>query len=209
MKTTVGPDQAPQHFIAVTDPGSAFERVAQNDKFRHIYHGRASIGGRYSALSDFGMVPSAVMGVNVKKFLDNTEEMVHACVPAVPTNENPGLLLGVILGTHAVNGRDKTTLITSPGIYDLGAWLEQLLAESTGKDGKGIIPVDREELGQPEVYGNDRVFAYIRLETAPDAAQDAKVTALEKAGQPVVRISIGDAYDLGQEFFRWEIATAV
>ncbi|HEX7961542.1 MAG TPA: bifunctional transaldolase/phosoglucose isomerase, partial [Terriglobales bacterium] len=106
MKNTVGPDQAPQHFIAITDPGSAFERVAQHDNFRHIYHGRASIGGRYSALSDFGMVPSAVMGVNVKRFLDNTEEMVHACVPAVPANENPGLVLGVILGTHAVNGRD-------------------------------------------------------------------------------------------------------
>jgi hypothetical protein len=209
MKSTVGPDEAPGHFIAITDPGSAFERVAQNDKFRHIYHGRASIGGRYSALSDFGMVPTAVMGVNVKKFLDNTEEMVHACVPAVPANENPGLVLGVILGTHAVNGHDKVTLITSPGIYDLGAWLEQLLAESTGKDGKGIIPVDREELGPPEVYGNDRLFVYLRLDSGADPKQDAAFKALERAGKSVVCIQVLDTYDLGQEFFRWEIATAV
>ena len=209
MKNTVGSDKAPQHFIAITDPGSAFERVAQNDKFQHIYHGRASIGGRYSALSDFGMVPSAVMGVNIKKFLDNTEEMVHACVPAVPANENPGLLLGIILGTHAVNGRDKVTLITSPAIYDLGAWLEQLLAESTGKDGKGIIPVDREEVGSPEVYGEDRLFIYLRLDKGADAKQDAAFKALEHAGKSVVCVQVLDTYDLGQEFFRWEIATAV
>jgi transaldolase/glucose-6-phosphate isomerase len=124
-------------------------------------------------------------------------------------DENPGVVLGIILGTAAKNGRDKVTLITSPEIFDLGAWLEQLLAESTGKQGKGIIPVDREDLGSPEVYGNDRLFAYVRLDSAPDAAQDAKVAALEQAGQPVVRITIGDTYDLGQEFFRWEIATAV
>jgi hypothetical protein len=117
--------------------------------------------------------------------------------------------LGIILGTAANAGRDKLTIITSPGISDVGAWLEQLVAESTGKVGKGIIPVDREELSSPEVYGNDRVFAYVRLESGPDADQDAKVAALEKAGHPVVRISMADIYDLGQEFFRWEIATAV
>ncbi|MGC2255065.1 MAG: hypothetical protein WA563_11015, partial [Candidatus Acidiferrales bacterium] len=123
--------------------------------------------------------------------------------------ENPGAVLGAILGTLAKNGRDKVTLIASPGVSDLGAWLEQLLAESTGKQGKGLIPVDREEIGPPEVYGNDRVFAYVRLESAPDASQDAKVAALEKAGHPVVRMSLRDTYDLGQSFFRWEIATAV
>src|SRR5208337_5188939 len=115
----------------------------------------------------------------------------------------------LIMGTAARLGRDKITLITSPGISDLGAWLEQLIAESTGKLGKGIIPVDREEVGAPDVYGNDRIFAYVRLETAPDAAQDTKIAALEQAGQPVVRIALADIYDLGQEFFRWEIATAV
>jgi len=149
------------------------------------------------------------MGVDIKKFLDNTEEMVHACVPTVPANENPGLVLGVILGTHAVNSRDKVTLIASPGIHDLGAWLEQLLAESTGKEGKGIIPVDREELGPPQVYGDDRLFVYIRLDGGADPKQDAAVDALEQAGKSVVRIQVLDIYDIGQEFFRWEIATAV
>jgi hypothetical protein len=123
--------------------------------------------------------------------------------------ENPGVILGLILGTAARSGRDKVTIITSPKIYDLGAWLEQLLAESTGKQGHGIIPVDREQLASPDAYGKDRVFVYLRLDSAPDSAQEAKVSALEQAGQPVVRISLGDVYDLGQEFFRWEIATAV
>jgi hypothetical protein len=149
------------------------------------------------------------MGVDTGKFLECTKEMVEACKPSVPVEQNPGVMLGVIVGTAAKLGRDKITLITSPGISDLGAWLEQLIAESTGKVGKGIIPVDREEIGVPEVYGNDRIFAYIRLETAPDAAQDAKVVAFENAGLPVVRIAVPDIYNLGQEFFRWEIATAV
>jgi glucose-6-phosphate isomerase len=209
VKQTIGADKAGSHFIAITDPGSKMEKVAQADHFRHIFYGLPSIGGRYSALSNFGMVPASLMGVDTPKFLNRTEEMVKACAASVPIEENPGVVLGTILGTAAKSGRDKVTIIASPGISDLGAWLEQLLAESTGKQGKGIIPVDKEATGAPEVYGNDRVFAYLRLDTAPDAAQDAKVVALEKAGQPVVRISIADTYDLGQEFFRWEIATAV
>jgi len=208
-KQAVGAEKAGSHFIAITDPGSKMQQVAERDKFRHIFFGRPSIGGRYSALSNFGMVPAAVIGMDMKKFLDRTAEMVRACGDSASVEENPGAVLGLILGTAAVSGRDKVTIITSPGISDLGAWLEQLLAESTGKVGKGIIPVDREELGAPEVYGHDRVFAYIRLETGPDAAQDAAVAAIEKAGHPVVRISMADTYDLGQEFFRWEIATAV
>jgi transaldolase/glucose-6-phosphate isomerase len=208
-KQTSGAENAGKQFIAITDPGSQLEKIAARDKFRRVFHGVPSIGGRYSALSDFGMAPGAIMGINIRKFLDRTEEMVQACASAVPVNENPGAVLGIILGVLARNGRDKVTLVTSPGIRDLGAWLEQLLAESTGKQGKGLIPVDREELGAPEVYGNDRVFAYVRLNSAPDANQDAKVAALEKAGQPVVRMSIDDVYDLGQSFFRWEIATAV
>jgi hypothetical protein len=185
------------------------QKVAEADKFRHIFYGLASIGGRYSALSNFGMVPGAVMGVATKKFLERTEEMVQACASCVPVEENPGVVLGLILGSAAKAGHDKVTIITSPGIHDLGAWLEQLIAESTGKQGKGIIPVDREAIGAPEIYGNDRIFAYLRLESEPDKEQDAKVSALEKAGHPVVRISLTDTYDLGQEFFRWEIATAV
>ncbi len=209
VKQTIGADKAGSHFIAITDPGSKMQQVGEADHFRHIFHGVPSIGGRYSALSNFGMVPAALMGLETTKFLGQTEEMVQACAPSVPVHENPGVVLGVILGTAAKNKRDKVTIITSPGIFDLGAWLEQLLAESTGKQGKGIIPVDREALGSPDVYGNDRIFAYLRLDSAPDAAQDAKVAAIEQAGQPVVRISLTDIYDLGQEFFRWEIATSV
>ncbi|HET6933725.1 MAG TPA: transaldolase, partial [Candidatus Angelobacter sp.] len=133
----------------------------------------------------------------------------EACAATVPADQNPGAILGAVLGTLHNLGRNKVTTITSPGIHDLGAWLEQLLAESTGKQGKGLVPVDREELGAPEVYGNDRVFAYLRLAGSVDAQQDAKVEALKKAGQPVVTIEVGDKYDLGQEFFRWEFATAV
>jgi hypothetical protein len=185
------------------------QQVAESDKFRHIFFGLPSIGGRYSALSNFGMVPAGVMGLDMKKFLDRTEEMVEACASCVPVEQNPGVVLGLILGSAAKAGRDKVTIVASPGISDLGAWLEQLLAESTGKQGKGIIPVYREELGGPDVYGSDRVFAYLRLESGPDAAQDAKINALEKAGNPIIRIAVFDTYDLGQEFFRWEIATAV
>ena len=209
VKEVVGEKEAGNRFICVTDPGSKMQHVAENDKFRHIFAGVPSIGGRYSALSNFGMVPAAVMGIDVVKFLNRTEEMVHACGATVPAAENPGVLLGAILGTLANKGRDKLTIITPPGISDLGAWLEQLLAESTGKSGKGIIPVDRENVSRPDNYGSDRLFAYLRLESAPDRNQDSAVEALEKAGQPVVRISVQDIYSIGEEFFRWEIATAV
>ena len=209
VQQTVGADKAGSRFIAITDPGSKMQQVAERDRFRHIFYGLPSIGGRYSALSNFGMVPAAAMGLDAGKFLQRTKEMVEACKPSTPVEQNPGVMLGLIMGTAAKLGRDKFTLITSPGIADLGAWLEQLIAESTGKLGKGIIPVDREELGAPPIYGNDRIFACLRLESAPDAAQDAGVAALEKAGNPVVRITVSDTYSLGQEFFRWEIATAV
>ena len=208
-KQTVGADKAGSRFIAITDPGSKMQQVAEADHFRHIFPGLPSIGGRYSALSNFGVVPGALMGLDMGRFLARTQEMVEACGAGVGVEQNPGVLLGIILGTAARSGRDKLTLITSPGISALGAWLEQLVAESTGKQGKGIVPLDREDVGPPEIYGNDRMFAYVRLESAPDKAQDAKVAALEQAGHPVVRIPLGDIYDLGQEFFRWEIATAV
>ena len=208
-KQAVGADSAGSHFIAITDPGSKMQQVAEADRFRHIFLGRSSIGGRYSALSHFGMVPAAAIGVDTKKFLDRTREMVRACGPSAPVGENPGAVLGIILGMAARSRRDKVTIITSPDLSDLGAWLEQLLAESTGKVGKGIIPVDREELAAPEAYGNDRVFAYIHTQHATEVVQDAKVKALEEAGQAVLRISMADSYDLGAEFFRWEIATAV
>ncbi|WKZ18108.1 MAG: bifunctional transaldolase/phosoglucose isomerase [Candidatus Jettenia sp. CY-1] len=206
----VGMKEAGRRFIAITDPGSKMQQVAEIDGFRHVFFGWANIGGRYSALSDFGLVPAAIMGVDVAKFLDRTEEMVYACMPSVPVEENPGVMLGTILGVAANQfGRDKVTIITSPGIYDLGAWLEQMVAGSTGKEGKGLIPIDRESPGKPDIYDRDRIFVYLRLLSAPDAAQDRFVEELEHAGHPAVRIMIDDPYDLGEEFFRWEIATAV
>lgn len=206
----VGLKEAGRRFIAITDPGSRLQKIAESDGFRHIFFGWTNIGGRYSALSDFGLVPAAIMGVDVAKFLDRTEEMVCACMPSVPVEENPGVMLGTMLGVAATKfGRNKVTIITSPGIYDLGAWLEQMLAGSTGKDGKGLIPVEREAPGRPDVYGSDRLFIYLRLDLAPDTAQDVSVAELEQAGHPVVRITVDDPYDMGKEFFRWEIATAV
>lgn len=208
-KQAVGSDKVGSRFVAVTDPGSKMQQVAEGDHFLHVFFGRPSIGGRYSALSNFGMVPAAAMGLDTKKFLDRTAEMVRACGAGAAVEENPGVVLGIILGAAANAGRDKITIITSSHISDLGAWLEQLIAESTGKIGKGIIPVDREHLTSPDVYGNDRVFAYIRLAGEADADQEAKISAIEKAGHPVMRIVMPDIYDLGAEFFRWEIATAV
>ena len=196
-----------RHWIAITDPGSKMQQVAEADKFSRICFGLASIGGRYSALSAFGMVPAAAMGIDVERFLRTAQQMVRACSAA--PEENPGVQLGILLGALAKAGRDKLTVIASPGIHDLGAWLEQLVAESTGKAGKGIIPVDREQLGAPAVYGQDRVFVYQRLDNGADAAEDNAVATLAAAGHPVVTIAVQDAYQLGAEFFRWEIATAV
>ena len=209
MQQVVGKEKAGAHFIAITDPGSKMQQVAERDHFRKIFFGLPSIGGRYSALSNFGMVPAAIMGLDLRKFLSRTNEMVQACKPEAPADQNPGAVLGAILGALGNLGRNKVTIITSPGIHDLGAWLEQLLAESTGKQGKGLIPVDREALGSPEVYGNDRVFIHLRLADEPDIAHKQQLDALRSAGHPVVEIELADTYDLGQEFFRWEIATAV
>ena len=209
VKAKVGEKEVGNRFIAITDPSSKMQRVAEKDKFRKIFMGVPSIGGRYSALSNFGMVPGAVMGIDILKLLKNTKTMVDACGEDTDAVTNPGVILGTILGIAANQGRDKMTIITSPGIFDLGAWLEQLLAESTGKSGKGIIPVDRERLANPDTYGDDRVFAYLRLESDSDKEQSAAVDALAKAGHPVIRIVLPDIYSLGQEFFRWEIATAV
>lgn len=202
-------DDVGNRFIAITDPGSKLRQAAESDRFRKIFLGVPSIGGRYSALSDFGLAPSAAAGIEVERFLDRTRKMVDACGPEVSAFDNPGVILGALLGVAHNQHRNKVTIIASPGIYDLGAWLEQLLAESTGKNGNGLIPVDRESPTNPEAYGNDRLFVYLRLESAPDATQDAAIEALEEADQPVARISVGEVYDLGQEFFRWEIATAV
>ena len=208
-KAAAGADAAGSHFMAITDPGSSLETLAKQKRFRHIFYGKPSIGGRYSVLSDFGLVPAAVLGLDLQQLLDTTELMVRSCGRHVPPAENPGVVLGAILGHAAKAGRDKVTIVASKGIADFGAWLEQLLAESTGKHGKGIVPIDAEPPGDPGVYGKDRLFAYLRLASKPDAAQDEAVQAIEAAGHPVVRIEVADVYHIGQEFFRWEIATAV
>ena len=208
MKAAVG-EKAGRHFVAVTDPGSKMQQVAEADGFRQIFMGDPAIGGRYSVLSNFGMVPAAAMGLDLKAFLHAAALMERSCAAGTPPDENPGVRLGVILGTAAKAGRDKVTIVASPGVYDMGAWLEQLLAESTGKQGHGIVPVDDEPLGKPDVYGQDRIFAYLRLTGAPDAAQDAAMKALEQAGQPVVTLSLSSPVQVAQQFFLWEFATAV
>jgi glucose-6-phosphate isomerase len=209
VRDTVGPATSGDRFIAITDPGSQLEGVARTDRFRHVFQGVPSIGGRYSALSDFGMAPAALMGLDVERLLREAQAMARACAVRGRAEENPGAVLGVILGVLASHGRDKVTLVAAPGIHDLGAWLEQLLAESTGKAGKGLIPVDREPLGPPDLYGRDRLFVYLRLRSAPDVAQDRAVASLQAAGHPVVRIEVPEPYQLAAEFFRWEFATAV
>jgi transaldolase/glucose-6-phosphate isomerase len=205
----VGAEHVGSHFVAITDPGSTLQTIAERDRFRHIAFGVPSIGGRYSVLSNFGLVPAAAMGLDVARLLGATQKMVRSCAANVPPADNPGVVLGTILGVLGKSGRDKVTIVASPGIADFGAWLEQLLAESTGKHGKGLIPVDAEPLGAPEVYGQDRLFVSLRLANEADAQQDKAVAALERAGHPVVRIAVADRYHIGQEFFRWEFATAV
>lgn len=196
-------------FIAITDPGSSMDETAVRLKFRHRYPGVPTIGGRYSALSHFGMLPAAIMGLDVAKILHNAQAMAQSCGPSAMPKENPGLVLGAIMGILAKDGRDKVTLVASDRIKSFGMWLEQLIAESTGKKGRGIVPIDGEELAEPEVYGSDRLFVYLRFKSEPDTNQDLMLANLQRAGHPLVRIEIDDLSDLGGEFFRWEFATAV
>jgi len=194
-----GLDKTGEHFVAVTDPGSSLEQRAKQLRFAHIFHGVPSIGGRYSVLSKFGLVPAAAMGVDVKRFLGTAHPMERACGADVPPMENPGVQLGVAMGIAATRfGRDKVTIIASPGIAALGAWLEQLLAESTGKQGRGLIPVAGEPLTIPERYGSDRFFAYLELDGQIDPSQRQAVETLERAGHPVARISVKDIWHIGQ-----------
>ncbi|WP_375459048.1 bifunctional transaldolase/phosoglucose isomerase [uncultured Enterovirga sp.] len=209
MKEAVGAEEAGSHFLAVSDPGSAMEKAAQRDGFRHIFYGEPSIGGRYSVLSAFGLVPAAVMGLDVGGLIRSAQAMVRSCGPDVPPEANPGVQLGLAMGAAAKAGRDKVTIVAPGPLRDFGAWAEQLIAESTGKNGQGLIPIDSEPLGPPEVYGTDRLFIQLRLDGQADAGQDAAIAALETAGHPIVRIDLSKPEDLVQEFVRFEFATAV
>ena len=206
---TIGADKAGHRFIAVTDPGSSLEKVATKQGFARIFYGEPSIGGRYSVLSPFGLVPAAAAGIDVRALIDHALAMVRSCGPDVPPHENPGVQLGLAMGLAGLEGRDKVTIFSSKAIADFGAWAEQLIAESTGKEGKGLIPIEGEPLDEVSVYGNDRFFIDIRTEGDDDADHDDKLAALERAGHPVVRIVMKSVDHVGQEFFRFEMATAV
>ena len=207
-RTELGEDAAAR-FVAITDPGSQLDQLARAERFRHVFHGIPSIGGRFSALSNFGLLPAAAMGLDVERLAARAGAMRAACEAGAPVRENSGALLGLTLAAAAAAGRDKVTFVISLAYRALGAWLEQLLAESTGKAGVALIPVDGEDVGTPDIYGDDRLFVYVRDQIAPDVEQDAAVAGLEETGQPVIRLTLRDAYDLGAEFYRWEFATAV
>lgn len=204
-----GSDQPAKQFVCVTDPGSALEKTAHAVGFRAVFHGVPDVGGRYAALSNFGLVAASAMGLEVGRLVASAMAMKERCAAGVRASQNPGTTLGLTLGVLAGFGRDKLTLSLSPSIAGLGAWVEQLVAESTGKDGMGLIPVDGEDLAPPERYGSDRIFVYVRDTGAPDRLQDIAMQRIVDAGHPVIRLGLVDRYDVGAEFFRWEFATAV
>jgi len=202
-------DEAGQSFIAITDPETPLARLAEKEGFRACFLNPPNIGGRYSVLSYFGLVPAALMGVDILLLLERADSMRQRCAATVPAPENPGAYLGAFLGTLARQGRDKLTLVTSPALTSFGLWVEQLIAESTGKEGKGIVPVNGEPLVAPEYYGSDRLFVYLRLKSYANSELDERIGLIESSGQPVITLDMRDRYDLGAEFFRWEFATAV
>lgn len=209
VEELVGAEQAGRNFAAVTDKGTALHALGKSDGFRRLFVNPSDIGGRYSALSYFGLVPAALMGLDVGGILDRAEGMRENTLPGVPVAENPGAWLGAVLGCMAESGRDKATLVVSPSVRSFGLWVEQLLAESTGKEGTGIIPVSGEPLSSPECYGDDRLFVYLRLDGDDNSSTDAGMDAIGMSGQPVVWLGLRDEYDVFAEMYRWEFATAV
>ncbi len=201
-------DTPGRHFVAITDPGTPLEHLAEERGFRRLFEAPPEVGGRYSALSVFGLLPAALIGVDIHRLLDRARTMAVACASLVPAPENPGLVLGATLGELALAGRDKVTFLASPSLQAFPTWLEQLIAESTGKDGKGIVPVVDEPLASPEVYGDDRFFVHLGLQGEDQSALERRLKGLEDAGHPVARIPLTGKADLGQEFFRWEVAVA-
>jgi len=219
VESTVGQERAGQHFVAITDPGTVLKQLADSANFRRSFLNPPDIGGRYSVLSYFGLVPAALIGLNISRLLDRADRIGSRCgwkkagqeIPNQenPSHENPGSWLGAVMASAVRQGRDKLTLVTSPSVASFGLWVEQLLAESTGKEGTGIIPIAGEPLLPAESYGQDRLFVYLRLEGDDNEAVDSALQRIQSSGHPVVRLNWQDRYDLGAEFFRWEFATAV
>ncbi len=209
IESVVGDKKAGEHFIAITDRDTPLAQIASRDSFRRVFYNPADIGGRYSVLSYFGLVPAAVAGIDIGALIERSNRMREACAPHVPIHDNPAAYLGAYMGSLALTGRDKLTLFTSPSIRSFGLWLEQLIAESTGKEGKGIIPVIDEPLFDFSLYGNDRLFVYLRLQDDDNSITDKTIAMLKSLAQPVLTVELQDKYDLGAEFYRWEFATAV
>lgn len=209
LEKELGKGKAGRHFVAITDGGTPLVKLAEEDGFRHIFLNPPDIGGRYSVLSYFGLVPAALIGMDIATLLDRAETMRRHCAADMPDYQNVGAWLGACMGTLALHGRDKLTLITSPSIAEFGLWAEQLIAESTGKEGKGIIPVSHEPIMEPDCYGDDRLFIYLRVVSDENHAMDEVVDELISSGQPAIVLQLKDTYDIGAEFFRWEFATAV
>jgi glucose-6-phosphate isomerase/transaldolase/glucose-6-phosphate isomerase len=209
VESLLGKEKSRQNFIAITDPGTPLARQAEREKFRRVFTNPPDIGGRYSVLSYFGLVPAILTGVNITELLDRADLMRGECVPNVPVTENTGAWLGAVMATLARQGRDKLTLVTSPNISSFGLWVEQLIAESMGKDGQGIVPVIDEPLIEPHSYGEDRFFVYLRLQDDNNLSMDDAIERFKFSGQPVIILKLRDKYDLGAEFFRWEFATTV
>ena len=209
VEESLGKEKAGANFVAITDPDSPLERLGQEQGFRRVFINPSDIGGRYAVLSYFGLVPAALAGIAIEDVLESADGMREGRASFVSTKDDPAAWLGAAMAALASKGRDKLTIVTSPSISSFGLWAEQLLAESTGKEGKGIVPVAGEPLAGPESYGDDRLFVYLRLEDDDNATADAEIERLESSGQPVIRLALRDRYDLGAEFFRWEFATAV
>jgi transaldolase/glucose-6-phosphate isomerase len=204
-----GIDYPGKQFIAITDDGTSLQDEANEQNFRKVFTNPEDYGGRYSALSYFGLVPMALIGVDLNAILHNAHEMKVSCGPFIPTESNPAVSLGTLLGMNARFGRDKATFVISKSINAYGYWVEQLIAESTGKEGRGILPVEGEDLGRKEVYSDDRVFIYLHSGNDEKQKEDRKLDALQKSGHPVIKIDLKNKLALGAEFFRWELATAV
>jgi glucose-6-phosphate isomerase len=205
----LGRERPGKHFVAITDPGTPLENLAREKEFLNIFINPPDIGGRYSALSYFGLVPASLIGIDLEVLLDRAIKMANSCRSERILERNPGVYLGAVLASLSAKGRNKVTFIIPPLVQSFGIWIEQLLAESTGKEGKGLLPVEGEEIGKPECYGEDRLFVQYRIGSDPDPEREHQIDLLRKSGQPAITIEIQDRYDLAGEFFRWEMATAI